>query len=114
MRLIRRIWKKADLHTVLMWGLRVRALSKTTPRFLAEEEGLILTFPIWMGVSGVDLRNLEWMGRNSVLSSFSLSEFRGIHRRMSAMHASNAVREDLYWVGSLGLSQTRYSWESSA
>ncbi len=66
------------MHTVLTWGLSVRALLKTTPKFLAEGVGPTVTLPIWMGVSKLDLRNLEWMGRNSVLSSFSLSEFRGI------------------------------------
>ena len=104
----------ADLHTVLMWSLRVRALSKTIPRCLAEKVGSTLTLPIWMGVSRVDLGNLEWMGRNSVLLSFSLSEFRCIQSRISAMHASRLEWEVLYWVGSVGLSLTRYSWELSA
>ena len=83
-----------------MWVLRVMALSKTTPRFLAEEVGSTVAMPIWMGVSGEALRNLEWMGRNSVLSSLSLSEFRAIQHRISAMHASRLVRVLLYCVGS--------------
>ena len=79
-----------------MWGLRVRALSKTTPEFLAEGVGSTVALPIWMGVSEVDLRNLGWMVRKSVLSLFSLSEYRGIQSRILASHASRLARVILY------------------
>ena len=70
-RLIQRMWKKDDLQTVEIWDSRVRALSKTTPRFQVDRAGLMLALPIWMLARGGVLRNLEWIGRNSVLSSLS-------------------------------------------
>ena len=83
----------SDLYIALMWPLRVRMLSKTIPGFLAEGLGSTLTLPIRMGVSGMVFRNLEWIGRNSVLLSLSFSEFRGIQLQISVMHAFRAARE---------------------
>ncbi len=40
--LMQEIWKKDDLQTTEIWGLTVRALSKTTPSFRADGVGSML------------------------------------------------------------------------
>ncbi len=45
-----------------MWGLRVRALSKTMPRLWAEGVRSIFALLIWIGAGGGDFSNLEWIG----------------------------------------------------
>ena len=54
------------MQTEVIWGLRVRELSKTMPRLQAEGVGLILVSPIWIRAMGRDLSIVEWIGRYSV------------------------------------------------
>ena len=91
-------------------------------RFQADRAGSMFVLLIWMLARGGVLRNFEWIGRNSVLSSLTFKELRGIHHRISVMHASSYLMvsekregsEGLSQEGSEGLSQDKYSWESSA
>ncbi len=84
-----------------MCGSRVKLLIKTISRFLAVEEGAIMSFP--MVIIGWEVHI------GCEVLSFIVIEFRGIHHQMLEMHASRQVLVVIMLDGELGESQARYN-----
>ncbi len=69
-----------------MWGWRVRLQSNIMPRFRAVRDSEMVSSPMVNEEVGGCLPCLECIKRNSVIPSFSLRSFRGIHCQTSVMY----------------------------